>query len=294
MADAGTPPAIAALEARLRADPDERESWRIYADYLLDRGDRRGELIHLHDAAAHEPKLKRRVESLEFELRAGPGLPDAFVGTWRHGFLVGLRFTLAVSRDVRELARILTHPAVPLLGALELGSDAELNAKFFAQLEGEPLARLTSIETRLHWSADKWDFDRGDALTGVLARAPELALRRLVLPKCKLGDKGLLALAKADALTDLRTLDLQGNPFGSTSLTALITSPVVATLEHLDLRNTTIDEQALDAIASSPHLGRLRNLKLPRVPGRERLLESTTLSAEVIDYWRGVLQRPHG
>lgn len=286
-ADAATPPAIAALEARLRADPGERESWRIYADYLLDRGDRRGELIHLHDAAAHEPNLKRRVESLEFELRSGPGLPDSFGGTWRHGFLVGLRIAVAISRDVRELARILSHPASPLLGALRLSSDAELHPKFYAQLEGEPLARITVLE-------NPWGFDRGDALAGVLARAPVLALRRVLLPNAKLGDKGLHALAEADALTDLRTLDLQGNEFGSSALAALVASPVVATLEHLDLRHNALDERALDALAGSPHLGRLRSLRLPRVPGRERLVESTTLSAEVVEYWRGVLRRPNG
>jgi uncharacterized protein (TIGR02996 family) len=284
-----TPDAIARLEGQLRADPNDTDTWRVYADHLLDRGDRRGELVHLRDAVVHEPELAKRLEALERELQPGP---RHFAGTWRYGFLIELSFVLAVSRDLRELAAILVDPSEPLIGSLQLRCDATLPPKFFAQLAGEPLTRLVGIQIE----SSRWmgsAFERGDALVGVLADAPTLALRRLRLAESALGDKGLLALSKAP-LTDLRSLDLRNNPFSSAGLATLLASPVVATLEHLDLRNLELDERAIDALAGSPQLGKLRTLRMSRPPGLARLLESTTLSAEVLDHWRGVARRSRG
>lgn len=281
---------IARIEAQLRTKPDDWHAWRVYADHLLDRGDRRGELVHLHDAVAHDPALARRIEALERELNVGRTYQRG-ADTWRYGFRIGLSFSLAVARDVRELAAILVDPKHPLLSSLQLECDVGLNPKFLAPLAGEPLARLVDIAGDPGWRGT--GFERGDALAGVLARTPTLALRRLVLERTKLGDKGLVALSEAP-LTDLRSLDLRSNPFGSVGLAALLDSPVVATLEHLDLRSLQLDARALDALAGSSQLGRLRTLRLTLQPGLARLLDSPTLSAEVLDYWRAALQRARG
>jgi uncharacterized protein (TIGR02996 family) len=44
------------LLARLRAHPDDQEAWLVYADWLAEQGDGRGELIALeHRAAPRRP-----------------------------------------------------------------------------------------------------------------------------------------------------------------------------------------------------------------------------------------------
>lgn len=276
---------IARIEAQLRADPDDWHAWRVYADHLLDRGDARGELIGLMDAIRGDPRplspiLARRLELLRHIQVATP-LPDDARPTWLNGFVVGLDFRLAVSRDFRELARVLADHRMPLLATLRLRSDTDLSAKFYAQLEEADLGRLITLRL------DR--LERGDAIAHAIARMPPLALEHLDMSGTHLSDRGLRALARAGSLPRLRALQLQSNTFGNAGLAALLASPFASTLEDLDLRfNSALDEQALDALATSPHLTKLRVLRLPHLSGLERIVASSTLSAEVVEYWRRV------
>ena len=64
------------LEASLRENPDDREAWLVYGDWLLDHGDRRGELVRSGREPTRDEKQAWR----------GPVPSDRFV-TWRHGFI---------------------------------------------------------------------------------------------------------------------------------------------------------------------------------------------------------------
>jgi uncharacterized protein (TIGR02996 family) len=91
------------LLRRLSANPEDREAWLAFADWLQQAGDPRGELIALDDALDREPKTKsaRRgeLEAARTELLAaqGPALlgetlaravGDGYLELgWRRGFV---------------------------------------------------------------------------------------------------------------------------------------------------------------------------------------------------------------
>src|SRR6478672_5881113 len=89
------------LEARLRANPDDWESWLVYADWLTDQGDLRGTLIGLeHKLAtaglseeehrALQAQAKALAEEHQQEWLEGWSVPADAHLQWRHGFIVGV------------------------------------------------------------------------------------------------------------------------------------------------------------------------------------------------------------
>src|SRR5687768_14455004 len=89
------------LEARIHANPDDREAYLVYADWLTEQGDPRGELITVQAKLADHP------DDAELAERAGriaAANRDAWLGdlakldpkkdlgvTWRWGFIHGVR-----------------------------------------------------------------------------------------------------------------------------------------------------------------------------------------------------------
>ncbi len=108
------------LAARIRAAPEDSTPWLVFADWLEQAGDPRGELMavqaRLIDAA--EDEELRRSEALllqRFKTYLFGSLPeDSFHGTWRFGFLDELEV------DAASLERMLTHPSLRFLRGLRL------------------------------------------------------------------------------------------------------------------------------------------------------------------------------
>ena len=89
----------AALLAEIDADPEDPDRYRVYADWLITRGDPRGELmaaqIALSVAAPGERgALQQRIEAIfAAHDRLLPGVdPDHATARWRWGFLDSVRF----------------------------------------------------------------------------------------------------------------------------------------------------------------------------------------------------------
>lgn len=104
--DARQDPRNPALEEAIWADPDDRDAWIVYGDWLSSRGDPRGELIAV-DAALGPAKATARARLLDERARLyrmhgsflGAGLEPlrsawiisiAPAERWRYGFLEGL------------------------------------------------------------------------------------------------------------------------------------------------------------------------------------------------------------
>jgi hypothetical protein len=81
-----------------------------------------------------------------------------------------------------------------------------------------------------------------------LAAAPFRRLRRLGLYGNRLGDDGVVALARTPALATLRALDLRYNEIGNVGALVLAESPHLTGIEWLDLRDNRFGDRAACAL----------------------------------------------
>lgn len=119
-----------ALDAALIDDPDDRGTLLVYADWLLARGDPRGELISLHEALRDEReplrvKALREAETALLERHRDrllpPALDPAHRVRWAGGFIRSLELDLPGRLGDAELLRqVLEHPSVRYLTELQL------------------------------------------------------------------------------------------------------------------------------------------------------------------------------
>ena len=277
----GTSDPREALEERLRRDIDDEQAWRVYGDLLLERGDRRGELIMLSLQAREQPELAASVAALEAELLTSRRL-DRRAGTWRHGFLIGATVELRHGWDTHGLAGLLTHPEAKLLHRLELVAHEGLPRRTFAELAKLDFGHIRALRVA--------DQARGDAIVAALAETKQHRFVALELPHANLTHNGAIALARLAAGGSLRRLWLQRNHIRGKGIALL--APKLVDLELLDLRYVSIDLAGAQALASSPALARLRTLRLDTNKLDEAsvlaLAESSTLPRSISRFFRGV------
>jgi uncharacterized protein (TIGR02996 family) len=268
----------AALEARLRANLDDDEAWRVYGDLLLDQGDRRGELIMLSLLQREQPQLAARVEALADELREAA--PQAR-GTWKYGFLVGAQAPLRVDDPLEFLHWLLTAPTTTLVRHVALEIPAELPE---AELDG--LAELDWSRIRSLRCADQ---PRGSAVVAALARTTT-RFEALELQHSELDLRGMRALARVAEHGTLRRLSLQRNAIAGEGLAELV--PMLVGLELLDLRYVALELADARALAGAPALASLHTLRVDlhrlHVYCVQALAESTTLPRHITRLFRGV------
>src|ERR1044071_3968073 len=101
MATKGVDEAEAALIAAIEANPDDVEAYYVYGDYLMAKGDPRGELVALQAAELRSPddkKVSSRAEKFlrEHEAALLPDLGKSVTLVWQCGF---------VRDDVRTIRR---------------------------------------------------------------------------------------------------------------------------------------------------------------------------------------------
>ena len=240
---------LAALEASLRADPDDRESWLVYADYLTDHGDARGELIGLElrlEAGVHPPEERQRLQERcaaivaehEPQWRAGWADRQGLDLSSRHGFVVGASFVGPGSLSAFEA--LAASPAGVLLGRASFRSiprDERLGL-----LSSGALARLATLDL------SSCGLRLADAEQ--LAEAPLLrGLTALALRDNFLEDEGALALASSETLSSLRTLSLGANAIGDEGALALARGRL--SLRALELGLSDIGPQGAGALAGA-------------------------------------------
>jgi uncharacterized protein (TIGR02996 family) len=232
------------------ASPDDDAPRLVYADWLSERGDPRGELIQTQ-CVLSDPSTLEGLDALrerERELLATHGR----------------RWLSAMGLDARSVA---IHPMVARTEALEhrrgelvffhRGFVYAAKVRFLTYanssraLSEEPLQRLTL--THVAWTDTSRLSD--------LRAAPSLTA--LVFHASGLGSSGAAALASSQALRNVRELCLSGCAIDDGGLSALASSRVPEALEVLDLSdNHLLGTSSAEALSDAPWLGGLRSLQL--------------------------------
>jgi uncharacterized protein (TIGR02996 family) len=259
-----------AFLADIIGHPDDDGLRLIYADYLDERGDPRGEFIRVQVELVSLPrddprrpalKVKERQLQQEHERKwAGP-LASLVQDWWfQRGFIevvamharaflgyAQLVFRLAPVCEVRlsnasgKMARLADCPQLERLVTLDL-SNNPIRDDGLQELLGSPyLGRLQTVY--LGYTG------LGAAGGQALAASSGLGtLAELWLEENHLGDAGVRALAASPHLGRLRTLALQDNGIGDDGARALLGSSSLASLEAVDLRRNPISEPVKQAL----------------------------------------------
>jgi uncharacterized protein (TIGR02996 family) len=233
------------LFAAIVAAPDDDAPRLVYADWLTERGDPRGELIILQCRLAggdtDDALFDRESTLLAKHQRRWLGEAGLKTGTLRRGFVeiatLGSKAFLK-ARDQLEATSVLRDLTLVLVPSSDVG--AIKNARVLQRLE-----RLC------FQSSPQFQFTSQDAST--LARSANLAsLRHLVLTRHPIANAGVCALA--EALPRLRHLEIED--CGVTSLNGFAPGPE---LEAIDLSHNAIFESDVRLLCKvAPSLVELR------------------------------------
>lgn len=299
-----------ALLASIRAAPDDDAPRLVYADWLSERGDPRGEFIAVQCALAR-PELERAqrlaLEAREVSLLSqhgaawlGPLAADAVRASFSRGFLEALTvldvdaldaaaetlgreplraLVFATGRRV-DVARVLAWPWLDSVRSLDLQAARGLEAPLGREgLEALLTTRRLRGLTALGFTGQGLG-DAGAARLGASRAFPRL--RALTLTVDRVTGDGLRALARAPWFTGLERLALTDNELGPLGAEVLAATPFKR-LTRLTLSKNRLGTEGAVALARSPHLATVRSLWLSsnRIgqTGAEALLEAPTLRA---------------
>jgi uncharacterized protein (TIGR02996 family) len=275
------------LEQAIFDDPDDREAWQVYADWLQQQDDPRGEIISLDLAAAQvegpaKAELEARKAALEAEHRErllGPlaelladhDLDEAVALEWSRGYIV--KATIGCSDEDWEgppiadlVAALVRSPAALFLAELWVGTSYDQDEDWIGLFERNlaavtdagPLAaltRLTVADTDNYWDISSTRI--GD-ITALLRAAPRLRELKVV------GGEIELAPTVHERLTKLE-LETGGLP--GTTAAALAQSSFPA-LTHLtvyfgaDRYGASATRADVEALLTNANLSKLEHLGL--------------------------------
>ena len=255
----------------------------MYADWLVDHGDDRGELIVLKHrlatrsfSADERQQIQQRIQEIrrigEPRWRGELTIPRGVRLKWKHGFVVGARMRFGALGRVERLAG---QP-----GAWAL---SELNFGYQSTPVGDGgvtrLARSPAIRRVTRLDLNRCALTKGGART--LATDPAFAgLVTLNLADNQdIGNDGARALWASSTLGGLRGLDLHS--VGAPGLVRALRDPPLAGLARLRIGQNGIGDREAAALAEAPGLGRLTYLDLSGSDigndGARALAGSTTL-----------------
>jgi uncharacterized protein (TIGR02996 family) len=254
--------------------PDDESLRLIYADWLEERGDPRGEFIRVQCQLANSPEGDPRRPELEARERDLLGTYEEqwaasvrpWVRTWRfqRGFVEDIKARLdTVLANVGNL-----FAAAPLRQVTFLPPEYKGPVKHvtFPPVFVEPLhRRLAAASPYLaRMAAIDWAHTHiGDLGLAALANSPTpFRLSRLDLPQASIGDAGVQALADSPAFPRLTVLNLQWNSLGCLAAESLASSASLTHLVELDLSHTEVGDRGVEALAASPNLKSLTDLHL--------------------------------
>ncbi|MGC4116130.1 MAG: TIGR02996 domain-containing protein [Myxococcales bacterium] len=299
------PKAIAShpeLEAAIAENPDDLARWQVYADFLQERGDPRGELVALEikaasgdlEAAAAAGRLFGKHE----DLFAGPmaDYDEQLTLGWKMGFVESARMGLTYEdhesgiSGVDLVRTLLTHPSALFLRSLTLGTfNFEGDNDYSQMLEAlfeRPRPALRSVfvgdtqpdEQEISWTR-AGDLSRlsevARNLKKLKVRAGSMTLGALDLPKLEelVLETGGLSKASFQAVSDahwpsLERLELwfgsdnYGAECRAEDLADLLGGVRLPKLKKLGLRNAEFTDALMPALASSKLLAQVEELDL--------------------------------
>jgi len=257
-------PTEKALVEAILASPDDDAPRIVYADWLTERGDPRGEFITVQLALAKRPTDALRAREAELLKKHKKAWVGRFGGT-------------KVEYGSTERTWTKTNPTKWefVRGFVDWCSmksvDFARNAP--ALLEAEPLRRAHLTDRGIDNLVDvpeiralrELDLRRvrvKTSMTDLVEAACFTGLEVLGLEMCGLGQKTMRELVKAEPkrLPKLFALELAHNQLGSVGALMLSFAPILAQIRWLDLSNNEIGSDGAEALAKSPHLDRIEHL----------------------------------
>lgn len=277
------------LEAHCRASPDDPAPWAVYADWLIEHGDPRGEIAALHLRG----NAGRAAELLAVHhATLCPIDPRYVTFELRHGFAIGATLKLALYEDTTDLTTatetLLASPMADLLERLRLGLAAFGHGNnwrpAFERIAHSAVAdRLRVLrfdaydydDCMMHWIEDA-DFSGlwhcFPVLEELRLRGDRMTVGTLDLPRLRTYIREATALGpgEIEAITDrarpaLAHLELWLGGCEADfvdSLQPIFDARGLPALRHLGLVNTNVIDLVIPRLAGSAVLPQLESLDL--------------------------------
>lgn len=298
------------LEQTLRENPDDADTWLVYGDWLLERGDARGALIQLEQRRAlgrpaEWGPLGAEIDALvqrhqaDWDTALPPGVT---VEERRHGFAtkIAVPWSEAAPALIEQALRERFVTALRIAPPPSAGDeDEDIDEDDFDE-DGVPrplppteVAAIAAIDLGRLVELDLSYLNLGAPGAEVLAASATLGRRArlaaLDLRYCFIGDRGIAALAGCPHLAGLRRLHLQRNELTAAGAAALAR---FGELVELDLRYNKIGAAGAQALLDAPFILSLTRLRLYRTDvsptGAKKLARAPQLTPAMRRYWRSV------
>jgi uncharacterized protein (TIGR02996 family) len=289
-------PSNPTLEAACRAAPDDAATWSVYADWLLEQNDPRGEIAAMFQRDPKSWKSKDLARAHRIALFRSDELGRACeITQWRHGFPLAITVRhhegsdLVQAETTREL---LARPFLQFVEGLRFGLASFENDNDW----GATMAAVTSSPLASELRALRFDdFDRdmqevswvafGDfsqawsklpaleelviksGMGGLLGEVALPKLRRFVRISSGLAHEELVAICGA-SWPLIEHLELwfgaaeQGGEGSVAALESILAGTGTPQLRHLGLVNCEFIDELIPALAASPILAQLNSLDL--------------------------------
>ena len=279
------------LEA-IQAEPDDDLPRLIFADWLDEQGDPRGEFIRiqcelfqrsddvpfLQSEIWRLPQRKRdddhwkALKTRERELLSAheaewvQPLKTITTRDWKQfyflrGFIEHGWFSV---RDWRNQGEEILQQA-PLLNSLDLRG-FESRMAIVAELDTLQKIRRLTLEGYFQGFSTDSPLTMGSEGAASLASSPHLLnLKELRLRENDIRDAGLRHLCDAGYLGNLELLDLQRNQITDAGITELVRSQAFPKLRFLNLQSNEVTEAGFWSLVNSPLVDRLEHIDLRNI-----------------------------
>lgn len=246
-----------AFLAAIAAAPDDDAPRLMYADWLMERGDPRGEFIRYQVTAAGLPagdprrkQLTRAADAIFLphreEWQAALRELGASEVKWERGFPSTI--DIAADHFIRGGEQILANAPV-------------VRARILGPCPTAEFARCPHLSRLTHLTFEANPIDAEGV--GHLAASPHVrTLRSLTLWRNDVGPEGTRHIAASPYLTNLTHLTLDWCGIETVGAEALAARPTSSKLTHLSLQRNDLRDSGARYIATSPHFRNLTGLHL--------------------------------